>query len=65
MKTTYNNVLHLFIDSLTLFALALADLKETMVLHVINKFKFKQAIHEKGRVCTAITRLLEVSEYKA
>ena len=65
MKTTYNNVLYLFIDSSTLFAPALADLKETMVLHVINKFKFQQAIHEKGRVCIAITRLLEVLEYKA
>ena len=31
MKTTYNNVLYLFIDSSTLFAPALADLKETMV----------------------------------
>ena len=60
MKTTYNNVLYLFIDSSTLFAPALADLKETMVSHVINEFKFQQAIHEKGRGCTAITRLLEV-----
>ena len=47
MKITYNNVLYLFIDSSTLFALALADLKETMVLHVTNEFKFQQAIHEK------------------
>ena len=64
MKTTYNDVLYLFIDSSTLFALALADLKETMVRHVINDFKFQQAIHEKGRVCTAITSLLAVLEYK-
>ena len=60
MKTTYNNILYLFIDSSTLFAPALADLKDTMVSHVINEFKFQQAMHEKGRVCTAITRLLEV-----
>ena len=65
MKTTYNNVLHLFINSSTLFSPALADLKETMASHVINEFKFQQAIHEKGRVSTAITRLLEVLEYKA
>ena len=65
MKTTYNNVLYLFINSSTLFAPAPADLKETMVSHVINEFKFQQAIHEKGRVCTTITRLLEVLEYKA
>ena len=29
------------------FALALADLKVTMVSHVIDGFKFQQAIHEK------------------
>ena len=40
IETTYNNVLYLFVDSSTLFALALADLKITMVLHVINEFKF-------------------------
>ena len=65
MKISYNNVLYLFIDSSTLFALALADLKETMVLRVINEFKFQQVIHVKGRVCITITRLLEVLEYKA
>ena len=47
IKTTYNNVLYLFIESSTLFAPALADLKETLMLHVINEFKFQQAIHEK------------------
>ena len=46
MKTTYNNVLYLFIDSSTSFTPAL-DLKETMVSHVIDKFKFQQAIHKK------------------
>ena len=50
IKTTYNNVLYLFIDSSTLFAPALADLKETVVLHVIDEFKFQQVIHEKRRV---------------
>ena len=65
MKTTNNNVLYLFIDSSTLFAPAVAGLKETTVSHVSNEFKFQQAIHEKGRVCTAITRLLEVLDYKA
>ena len=47
IKTTYNNVLCLLIDSSTSFALALADLKEIMVSHMINKFKFQQAIHKK------------------
>ena len=65
IKTTYKNVLYHFIDSLTLFALTLTDLKETMVLHVIDEFKFQQAIHEKRRVCTSITILLQLLEYKA
>ena len=43
--TNKNSVLYLFID--TLFAPALADLKETMVSHVIDEFKFQQAIHKK------------------
>ena len=47
IKTTYNNVLYLFIDSSTLFAPALADLKETMVSHMIDEFKFQQVIYEK------------------
>ena len=47
IKTTYNNVLYLFIDSSTLFALALAGLKETLMSHVIDEFKFQQAIHKK------------------
>ena len=47
IKPTYNNVLYLFIDSLTSFAPTLADLKEIMVLHMINEFKFQQAIHKK------------------
>ena len=47
MKTTYNYVLYLIVDSLAWFAPALADLKVTMVLHVIDEFKFQQAIHEK------------------
>ena len=59
IKTTYNNVLYLFIDSSTSFALALTDLRETMVLHVIDEFKFQQVIHEKRRVCTSITILLD------
>ena len=42
-----DNVLYLFIDSSILFAPALADLKETMVLHMIDEFKFQQVIHEK------------------
>ena len=58
IKTTYNNVLYLFINSSTSFALALADLKETMMSHVIDEFKFQQAIHER-RVCTSITILLD------
>ena len=57
IKRTYNYVLYLFVNSSTWFALALADLKVTMVLHMINKFKFQLAIHEK-RVCTSITILL-------
>ena len=58
MKTTYNNVLYLFIDSFALFAPALADLKEILMSHVIDEFKFQQAIHKKGRVCASITMLL-------
>ena len=46
MKTTYNYVLYFIVDSWAWFALALADLKVTMVSHVINKFKFQQAIHK-------------------
>ena len=65
IKTTYKNVLYLFIDLSISFAPALADLKETMVLHVIDEFKFQQAIHEKRRVCTFITMLLKLLEYKA
>ena len=65
IKTTYNNVLYLFINSSTLFAPALADLKETLMSHVINEFKFQLAIHEKGRVFTSITMLLELLKYKA
>ena len=48
-----------------LFAPALADLKETLMSHVIDEFKFQQAIHKKGRVCTSITMLLELLKYKA
>ena len=47
IKTTCNNVLYLFIDSWTLLAPALANLKETVVSHVIDEYKFQQAIHEK------------------
>ena len=47
MKTTYNYVLYLFVDLSTLFTLALADPKVTMASHVINEFKFQQAIHKK------------------
>ena len=65
IKTTYNNALYFFIDSSTLFAPALADLKETLMSHVIDEFKFQQAIHEKGRVFTSITMLLELLKYKA
>ena len=32
--------LYLFVDPLTWFALALADLKVTMVLHIIDEFRF-------------------------
>ena len=46
MKTTYNYVLYFIVNSWAWFALALADLKVTMVSHVINKFKFQQAIHK-------------------
>ena len=65
IKTTYNNVLYLFINSSTLFAPALADLKETLMSHVIDEFKFQQAIHKKWRVCTSTTMLLELLKYKA
>ena len=64
IKTTYNNVLYLFIDSSTLFAPALAYLKDTLMSHVINEFNFQQAKNEKGRICTPITRLLELLKYK-
>ena len=47
IKTTYNYVLYLFVDSLTWLAPALVDLKVTMVLHLIDEFKFQQMIHEK------------------
>ena len=47
MKTTYNYVLYLIIDSPSWFALALADVKVAMVSHVIDEFKFQQAIHKK------------------
>ena len=60
IKTTYNNVLYLFINSSTLVALGLADVKKTLMLRVIDEFKFQQAIQEKGRVCTSITMLLEL-----
>ena len=59
MKTTYNYVLYLFVNSSTSFAPALADLKVTMVLHVINEFKFPQVIYKKRRVCASITILLD------
>ena len=55
IKTTYNYVLYLFVDSLTQFALALADLKVTIVSHVIDEVKFQQAIHIKRRVCKGTT----------
>ena len=47
IRTTCNYVLHLFVNSSSWFTLALADLKVTMVSHMINKFKFQQAIHKK------------------
>ena len=40
IKITYNNVLYLFINSSTLFAPALADLKETLMSYMIDEFKF-------------------------
>ena len=43
----------------------LADLKETLMSHVIKEFKFQQAIHKKRRFCTSITMLLELLKYKA
>ena len=60
ITTTYNNFLYLFIDSLILFAPALADLKETMMSHVTNEFKFEQAVHKENlkRVCTSVTIVL-------
>ena len=63
IKTTFNNVLYLFIASSTLFALALADLKETLMSHVINEFKFQRAIHENGKslyLYNNVTRVIEV-----
>ena len=47
IKATYNYVLYLFVDSSTWFALALPDLKVTIVSHVINEVKFQQATHKK------------------
>ena len=41
IKTTYNYVLYLFVDSSTWFAPELADLKVTMMLHMIDEFKFQ------------------------
>ena len=58
MKTTYHYAFYLFVNSSAWFALALADLKVTMVSHMIDEFKFQQAIHEKRRVCASITILL-------
>ena len=46
IKTTYNNILYLFVDSSTWFAPALADLI-TMTSQVIDEFKLQQAMHEK------------------
>ena len=46
IKTTYNNILHLFINLSILFAPGLADLKETRVPHVIDEFEFQQVIQE-------------------
>ena len=40
MKTTYNYVLYLFVNSSEWFAPALTDLKVAMVSHVIDEFKF-------------------------
>ena len=59
LKTTYNHVLYLFIDSMTWFTPALADLKVIMLSYVINEFKFQQVIQEKRRVCASITVLLD------
>ena len=59
MKTTYNYVLYFFVNSSTWFALALVDLKVTMVSHLINEFKFQQVIHDKRRVCASITILVD------
>ena len=40
-KNNYNYVLYRFVDSLTWFDPTLADMKVTMVLHVIDEFKFQ------------------------
>ena len=40
IKTTYNNILYLFIDLSTSFASALANLKKTKVSYVIDEFTF-------------------------
>ena len=58
MKISYNYFLYLFVESSAWFAPALADLKVTMVSHVIDEFKFQQAIHKKRRVYASITILL-------
>ena len=47
MKTTYNDVLYLIIDLSAWFALALADLRVTVMSHVIDEFKFQQTINKK------------------
>ena len=47
MKTTYNYVLYLFVDSTSWAAPAWVDRKVTMVLHLIDEFKFQQMIHKK------------------
>ena len=49
MKTTYNYVLYLFVDSSTCFTPALGDPEITIVSHMINEFKFQQAMHEKKK----------------
>ena len=51
MKTTYNYVLYLFVDSLSWTKLKYQAIEVTIVLvsHVIDEFKFQQAIHKRKK----------------
>ena len=49
MKTTYNYVLYLFVNSLAWNEVKFQSIEVTIASHMINKLKFKQAIHERKK----------------